>query len=186
MLKMFRWNHKPWASIDLKNTTIKFKDGTGTPKSLIVKIGEGNLTYSEKRNMIYTLNRGVLYDVRQGDEVPMELTLAFIWEYLTGGSATSATPTIEDVLKKRGPASSWVSSDTGSDGACRPYALDLELLYSPQPYSCGNKETITWMDFRYEELQHDLRGASIQCSGRCNVTAATAVRAANASGLLSG
>lgn len=157
------------AQIDLKNATIKLKDKDAT-HTLEVKIGEGNLSYTEKVSRIYTKDRGNLNDVRNGDQEPVEVSMDFIWEFLKASSGD--TPTVEDVLKQRGQAAGWVSTD---DDACRPYALDLEILYTPV---CGGaqKERIVLEDFRYESLAHDLRNASVAVSGKCNVTQATITR----------
>lgn len=166
-----------FAQIDLKNCTITLKDGGG--KSLEVKIGEGNLTYSESRNIQYTLDRGKLDEVREGDEVPMDVTLAFTWEYLRGSpSSSGATPSVEEALKKIGNAADWVSSDTDE---CRPYAVDIEVVNAPQPAACGDKETITLVDFRYEKLDHDMKAGTVSVTGKCNVTQATVVRASQSS-----
>ena len=167
----------PWvpvfAQIDLKDATIKIKDGTpGTPNELEIKIGEGNLTYTERRNMEYTLDRGILDEVREGDEVPIEVRTDFIWDYLRG---SSPTPSVEEAIKNIGLASAWVSTDSD---ACRPYAVDLEITYAPTPYNCGDQEVITLPDFRYEQLDHDLRAGTVSMSGQCNVTQATVVRSA--------
>lgn len=166
-----------FTRIDLKKATIKLKDGGSN--ELEVKIGEGNLTFTEAKVMEYLLDRGNLDDVREGDQVPVDVSLDFIWEYLRGPSSASTasggTPTIEDALKNRGAAADWVSTDTDT---CRPYALDLEITYEPTPTSCGDKETITLSDFRYESLDHDLRAGSVAVSGKCNVTEATVVREA--------
>ncbi len=82
---------------------------------------------------------------------------------------------LEDAIKGKNNASTWVSTDTDN---CRPFALDLELDHTPQ---CGNgpqpdKEVITFPDFRYDTLDHDLRAGTIAVTGRCNATEATAVR----------
>lgn len=161
------------AAIDLKNATIKIKDGTTpTPNELEVKIGEGNLSYTEKKNMIYTKDRGALDEVREGDEEPVEVQMDFVWEFLKAN--TGDTPSISDALKKRGEASAWVSTDAD---ACRPYAVDIEIFYEPP---CGGEytERIVLNDFRYEQLQHDIRNAQVSCSGKCNVTEATITREA--------
>jgi hypothetical protein len=73
--------------IDLKNAVINFKSGgTGSNvKTLEVKIGEGNITWTEKRNMEYTLDRGQLDTVREGDEVPVDVKIDLVYEFLTVG-----------------------------------------------------------------------------------------------------
>jgi len=166
-----------FAQIDLKNAYIKINDGSGTPKSLTVKIGEGNLTYSEKRTIEYTLDRGRLDEVREGDEVPVDVSLDFLWDYIKASSG-SGTPTVEEAMKKTGEASDWISTD---EDQCRPYAVDIVVEYFPTPWDCGDSEIITLSDYRYESLDHDLRAGTIATSGRCNVTQATVVRATQSS-----
>jgi len=163
------------AQIDLKNATVYLKDGgTGSAQqSLEVKIGEGNLTYDEKRNINYVLNRSVLDTVKEGDEEPMDVRFDFTWEFLKAVSTTGAgTPTIEDVLKQRGEASAWVSS---SSDPCEPFAVDVEVHYVPP---CGGEldEVITLPDFRYTSLAHDLRAGTVAVTGQCNATQAVDVR----------
>jgi hypothetical protein len=167
-----------YAQIDLKDATIKIKDGSTPANELTVKVGEGNLTYSETRNIEYTLDRGVLDEVREGDEVPVAVTLDFVWDYLKGQTG-SGTPTVEDAVKNRGEASDWVSTDSD---ACRPYAVDIEITYSPQPVVCGDMEIILLSDFRWEALDHDLRAGTVAMSGNCNVTQATVTRQTNSTG----
>jgi hypothetical protein len=165
-----------FAQIDLKDCTIYLLDGSG--ESLEVKIGEGNLTYTESRNIQYTLDRGQLDEVREGDEVPMDVKLDFTWEYLRGSPTSGSTPSVEEALKNIGNAANWTSSD--SDG-CRPYAVDIKVVYAPQPSNCGDKETITLLDFRYEKLDHDMKAGTVSVTGKCNVTQATVIRAAQSS-----
>jgi hypothetical protein len=162
------------AQIDIRDAVIKIKDGGAgsAAQEIEVQVGEGNFTWTERRNMDYLLDRGNLDEVREGDQVPVEVSFEFKWEYITGGSASGATPTIEDALKQVGPAAGWVSSDSD---ACRPYAVDIEVTYTPD-CSTGDVETMLFPDFRYEELSHDLRAGQISCSGQCNVTAVTATR----------
>lgn len=173
---------KPWSAvyvqIDLKQALIKLRDGTTpTPIEITIKVGEGNLTYSEKRNMQYTLDRGVLDEVREGDQVPVDVSFGLTWEYVTGGDATGAVGTVEDFLKRIGVYAGNVSSDTD---ACRPYAVDVIVEYEPD---CAGgaalpNETIVLADFRWESLDHDLRAGTISATGKCNVTQATATRSA--------
>jgi len=163
------------AQIDLKNATVYLKDGGmgSAQQSLEVKIGEGNLTYDEKRNIDYVLNRSLLDTVKEGDEEPMDVRFDFTWEFLKAVSTTAAgTPTIEDVLKQRGEASAWVSS---SSDPCEPFAVDVEVHYVPP---CGGEldEIITLPDFRYTSLAHDLRAGTVAVTGQCNATQAVDVR----------
>ncbi len=146
-------------------------DVTFTGNLLAVRIGEGNMTYSETKNRDYILNRGNLDTVRPGDDVPMDVAFDFVWEYITAVT-DSAVPTIEDALKQRGEASAWI---TTSSDACEEYCVDLEVHYDPQ---CGgtNSEKIALPYFRHEKLDHNLKDSQISCTGKCNAVEATATR----------
>ena len=160
------------AQIEMKNTILKIKDGGAN--ELQIKIGEGTLTYDEKRNMEYVKDRGVLDSVREGDEEAMDVSFEFVWEQLTAVSTSgSGTPTIEDALKQRGEASGWV---TTSSDECEPYAVDVEVVHTP---NCGSEsaETILLPDFRWTSLAHDLKAGTVAVSGRCNAKEATITRA---------
>lgn len=142
------------------------------PHRIEVKIGEGNLTYTEKKARQYLLNRGRLDTVRNADEEPVEVSLDFTWEFIKADSGE--TPSVEDVLKQSGEASTWTTS---AADVCEPYAVDLEIFYDV-PCSGVKDEKIVLSDFRYEELQHDLRQGQVSITGKCNVTAATVSRQA--------
>lgn len=144
---------------------------TVLPHELEVKVGEGNCQWTEKRNVVYTKDRGRLSTVKLGDEDPVDVSFDFIWEFIKAD--TAKVPTIEDVLKKRGEASNWVSSATDT---CEPYAVDIIIEYDT-PCTTDVNEIIYLSDFRYEDLKHDLRAGQIACTGKCNITEATTVRA---------
>jgi len=162
------------AQLDLKQATVTIRDGDTPPNTLAVTIGEGNITYTEARNIEYVLDRGNLDEVREGDQIPVAVSMDFNWEYVTGSSTSGANPTVEDALKKTGLAAAWVSSDSD---ACRPYAVDLVILYTPD-CATGDQEEIVLADFRYESLAHDAGAGTVACSGNCNITNATVTRAA--------
>jgi len=137
----------------------------GVSNMLEVKIGEGTLTYNEKRAMTYLLNRGHIYSVKLGDDAPMEVSLQFLWEFLR--APVGQPPTVEEALKQTGAASAWVSS---SSDPCEPYCVDIVVCYIPP---CGDSERITLKFFRWEELSHDLKAATCDIRGNCNVAFAT-------------
>jgi hypothetical protein len=153
--------------IDLKNMTVRIKDGA--TNSLDLKIGAGNITYEEHRPIEYVKDRGKLDSVRLGDEDPVDVRLDLQWDYITG--TTAATP--EDALKGRGQAASWVSS--GAD-PCEPYAVDLVLVNNVPCTGANNDETIVLAEFRYETIGHDPKAGTLSVAGKCNVREATATR----------
>jgi hypothetical protein len=142
-------------------------------RKLEIKVGEGNMSYDETKAREYLKNRGRLDTVRNADEEPMDVSFEFVWEFITAVTG-SGIPTLEDALKQRGEASTWLS--TSSD-ACEPYCVDIEIHYDP---GCGgnNTELIVLEQFRYETLPHSLSDAQVSCTGKCNVTEATVTRGA--------
>ena len=141
-------------------------------KSITVKIGEGNFTYNEVKNRVFTLDRGNLDTVKNDDDEPMGISMDATWEWIT--AETGATPTLEDVLKKRGEAAAWVS--TAADD-CQPYCVDIELYNAPS-CSVTDQELLTFEEYYYETLDHDLREGTISTAGRCNRLEAVARRVA--------
>jgi len=160
-----------FSQIDLKYATVTLEDGVA--ETLEIIIGEGNFTWSEKRNIEYKLNRGLLNEVREGDQVPVEVSFDMNYEYYSGVSA-SGVPTPNEALTQTGEASAWVSSDSD---LCRPYAVDIVVLYTPTNCAASPMETLTFADFRVEDLSYDLREGTISGSGKCNIVRPTAVQA---------
>lgn len=143
---------------------------TFLPQQIEVKIGEGNLTYTENVENEYLLDRGDLDTVREGNQVPMDVSMEFVYEFVRTGTGETITPV--DALKGVGGAAEWVSS---SSDQCEPYAVDIEVEHNPP---CGSSETETTLfpDFRRDSLEFDLGEATISCQGRCNATEPTITR----------
>ena len=160
------------ARLDIKNCTITILDGTGTPNTCVVKIGEGNLTWSEKKPREYLRERGVLDAVRDGDQEPMDLSIECRWDFYFSHTGSGETVNPIEAIKKAGNASSWVT--TGAD-PCAPYAVDIRV---DQNISCGTvyDERLLFEEFRYEQIDGDLRAATLSVSGKCNSLAPTSTR----------
>lgn len=143
------------------------------PNSLEIKLGDGTMTYSETKNREYKLNRGIIDKVRNGDEAPLEMSTTFAWTYITAHSSEDI-PTVEDALKRRGPAAAWVSTGEG----CDPYAVNIKVKNDPD--ACTGEdypvEIITFPEFRYEKLDHDAKAGTVNMSGKCNATEPTVER----------
>lgn len=140
-------------------------------RRLEAKLGEGTLTFNIQKERQYRLNRGLIDQVRDGNEVPMDVSFDFNWEYLRGANDI---PSIQDVLDQVGPASHWISTDSDQ---CAPYCVDIYIENRP---SCGTQqdtdEDIILPDFRYESLDHDGSEGTVSCSGKCNAVRPIAVR----------
>jgi hypothetical protein len=144
------------------------------PHRLEVKVGEGTLTYNEKRNMEYVRNRRQVEFVRTGDDEPMDVNFDFIWEFLR---STGTDPvTIEEAIKgsARAVTAGWVTS--GAD-PCEPYAVDIKITYTP-PCPGVDNEVITLKEYRWEGGNHDLKAGTVASSGKCKISEADLARAA--------
>ncbi len=173
-----------YAQIDLKNTTLIIRDGaTPTPNEIELKIGEGNLTWTERKEMNYVPDRGILDVVNQGDEQPVEVSFDLVWEFITTDTGGGPPPTPIDALKRINGASAWVSVDSD---VCQPYAVQIEVKHVPkcagQAVNLSDDIEITIIDlFRYEQVDFDLRAGTFAVSGRANVTEAVSTRFAQTS-----
>ena len=168
-----------------QTTNITFSPAWGTPtpadndtitfqaNEVEVKIGDGNLTYTENKDYEYELDRGVLDTVKENDEQPLDVTIDFVYEFVTTGTGEAITPV--DALKGKGGAAEFVSS---SADPCEPYAVDIEVDHDPGACGGAQREITTFPDFRYDTLEFDLDEATISSTGRCNATEPTITRSA--------
>lgn len=139
---------------------------------LKIKVGDGTITWSEKRPREYKKDRGKLDQVRDGDEEPMDVTINLMYEELTASSGNPPTP--EDVLKQRGEASDWVSTET--DDPCAPFAINIRLDHQPPNCSAVQAERVILPRFRYEQLDHNPKDGMVNCQGKCNAVEASVTR----------
>ena len=114
-----------------------------TVGGLTVKIGEGNITFSEKRNIEYIRNRGEIDTVRLGDDEPVDVSFDFMWEWIEKGSA--GIDLRSAITGEGGEAT------TGDE--CEPFSCDIVITY----LACSITEIITLAYFRYEEISYDSR-----------------------------
>lgn len=138
---------------------------------LAIKVGDGTMTWSEKKPREFIKDRGLLDQVRNGDEEPMDVSFQLMFEELTASNPNTDPPTPEDVLKHRGAAADWVSADT--DDPCSPYCINILVTHTPPICTEFTYERYTLPRFYYEQLDHDPKAGTIACSGKCNATEAT-------------
>jgi len=139
-----------------------------------IKVGEGNLTWTETKEYEYLRERGDLDTVKEADEQPVEMSMEFVYEYIKTQSGQTITAT--DALKRQGEAAEWVSS---SSDLCEPYCVDV-LAKHCVPCGTDEDEDVLFTDFRYESLDFDVSAATIAVSGRCNVSEPTVTRSTDA------
>lgn len=137
-------------------------------RSLEIKVGEGNLTWTETQNLEYKKDRQKLDQVRLGEETELSVSMGFAWIYLKSATG-AANPTPYEVLKQKGLASTWESS--GQD--CEPYAIDVVIINRGNPETCGSLvepvERITFPAFRRTSISPDLSAGQVSVEGSCNV-----------------
>lgn len=156
----------PVLAVNAANTVVL----TFQSNRIDIKIGEGNLKYTESKEYNYLLDRGDLDTVREGDEKPLDISLDFVYEFVTSGTSEAITPV--DALKQQNDATEWVTSATDQ---CEPYSVDLEIEHNP-PCGTAQTETTILPDFRYEKLDFSLKDATISVSGKCNASSASVTR----------
>ena len=154
------------ASAVLDDTTI-----TILPHSQTVHIGEGNMTYSEKRKIKYVTDRGILNTVKLEEDQPLEAKLAYEWDFLTS-SISEGIPTTEDVFKFRNLCANWVST---SPDKCEIPCVDI-VLYNTPPCNGVSAEQIVLHMFRWEDLAHDPKAGTVDVTGKCNTLTALVSR----------
>jgi uncharacterized protein YxjI len=133
-------------------------------QQLEVKIGEGNITYTEKSDYTYLLDRDNLDTVKEGKDVPLDIKWDSVYEFITTGTSEEITPM--DALKGIGGASEWI---TYSKDPCEPYAVAIEVQQVP-PCSTAESESTLFPDFRSEQREVNFKDATIAVTGKCNVT----------------
>ena len=145
-------------------------DITFLPQQLEVKIGDGNITYTEHNEYDYLLDRDNLDTVKQGKEVPMDVKWDSVYEHITTGTSENISPM--DALKGIGEADEWISY---SADPCEPYSVALEVEHVP-PCGTSQGETTLFPDFRSETREVNFKDATISVTGKCNVTEPTVTR----------
>ena len=136
---------------------------TFLPQQIEIKVGDGNITYTEHRSYEYMLDRGDLDTVREGDQVPLDVRLECTYEHIVTGTSETITPI--DALKGVEGAVGWVSASTD---LCEPYAIDIEIEHVP-PCGGAQKEISLFPDFRADTKEVNLKDATISLTGKCNV-----------------
>lgn len=133
------------------------------PNFIDVKVGEGTVSWDQKTPREYKLNRGLLYQVRNGNQEPMDIKIGFWWEFITHASG-DVIPTPYEILNQTGLASGWTSTNPDP---CSPYCVDIVILYAPIcPAIPG--EIIRFPQFYTDSLGGDAKSNEINTPGKCN------------------
>lgn len=162
------------TQVDLKDCTLTFKDGTGTPNTLTMELAEGTLNVVEGTPVEFKPSRGKIANgsVRKATEVPMEVEFDLIFRHITASSGDDASP--KQFLERTGPAAAFVS--TGD--ACDPYCVDIEIVKDNSVCSGSvEDETYTLSKFYAESKSYNFEEGTLSVSGRCKATSMTSARA---------
>lgn len=160
--------------IDIKNTTLTILGG-GAGESIDVILGTGNITFKASANFEYILDRGKLAtgSVRRGDEVPMEVSFDCTYDYFTTPkSGVDYTPYQALMYKTQDENPDkycdWTTTDTREGHECDPRCVNLVLDNVP-PCQSIDGETLTFLYFRCESCDVDVKAGTIKFNGKCNV-----------------
>lgn len=160
-------------SVELKNCNLFILDATGS-NYITVRIGEGTLTYSTKRDIQQRKSRGNLYQVREGEEQVTEINFQFVWDLIT--SSGEEHPTVEEALN--GLAPGWTSASASLDPNS-PFTTNLQFVNQIPCYGIAGgyiTETLNFPIFSYETFDHQVKDATIDCKGFSNRTKPIIVR----------
>jgi len=151
--------------IDMKDCTLFIIDGSGL-NFVVIRVGEGNFTYTVKRAIEPRKSRGNLYQLREGEEEVTDITFQFVWEAVT--SSGDEPPTLEECIY--GEAEGWTSASIDLNG---PRTVHLQIVRSktcrrPNATTFTEGETYNFPEFSVLSFAHSLKDATIDCSGFSN------------------
>jgi len=159
--------------IDLKDCTLFLISGTGSD-FIAIRIGEGNLSYTAKRNIEAKKSRGNLNQLREGEEEPTDISFQFVWDSMI--SSGSEPPTLEEVLYNE---VGWTSASSTDSNA--PHTVNLQIVRSitckkPNGIIVNDGETYNFPEFAFTELAHSLKDSTVDCKGISNRVRPTVTR----------
>ena len=135
----------PAVTRNLRDGIIRVMDGTGTPKTLKIKISEGDFSFKVNTPNFIVMNRGVIDSRKKGDETPSDISFTVKFEQWSFDNADAGI-SIYDALKGVGGANDWVSTD-----GCGPFAVDImfELI---NPCDTTKSEKLTFLKFSADSV----------------------------------
>lgn len=163
---------------------------------LAVKVGEGNISWTEARGVTYKLDRGRLVDLSadgsaevfvgeaiRGDEQPMEVSFDITFEDYVQPAASAVPGPVEAIKGVNGAltypdgttkpltlVSDNAASEIGDWTNADPDACNpwsVHLLVQFQPPCTGYTEVLWFPRFRWDQMQFNMSDGQISCSGKC-------------------
>ena len=143
---------------------------TFQPQQVYIKIGDGNLTYTEHRDYQYLLDRGLLDTVREPKDVPMDVKLDAVYEHITSGTSDNVCPMERaEGAQQRGGMGQFGSRRLRA--VLRGRAGGLQPALRPV-----NRETTVFPMFRAETREINYSAATIVFTGKCMAKEPTVYR----------
>lgn len=153
---------------NLSDATLTVKDGTGSPKTLLVAFDDGSLKFDRKRTIKEIYNRASIAQVREGKASMHDVSFKAGFNYISGDASASGV-SLYEALHGTGLAAtnSWKGTDTanGSD-----YCINMTFEVAAPPGGGGGKaETITFGKFFVEAFSvSEGEGADmVDVKGKC-------------------
>lgn len=160
--------------LDLKDCTFFVIDGSGL-NFIAIRIGEGNFAYTIKRSIEARKSRGNLYQNREGEEEPTDISFQFVWDTIT--SSGSEPPTLEEAIY--GTAPGWTNATVGDPNG--PVTVNLQIVRQincrrPNGVRYTDGETYNFLEFNATEFAHSIKDATVDCKGYSNRVKPTITR----------
>jgi hypothetical protein len=131
---------------NLRDGTITLRDGSGTPKTLVIPISSGDFSFDINTPSFIVMNRGKIDSRKAGDQQPVDISFSVMFEQWSYGSGLSTGISVADAFLGIGGASTWVSTD-----ACGPFSVDIQFDMV-DPCTPGKKETLVFGKFHADKL----------------------------------
>lgn len=160
--------------LDLKDCTFFVIDGSGL-NFIAIRIGEGNFSYTTKRNIVSRKSRGNLHQTREGEQEPTDISFQFVWDQIT--SSGEESPTIEEAF--HGEIEEWTSASASDPNGV--FTVNLQIVRSltcqrPNATTYTDGETYNFPEFNLLELAHSAKDGTVDCRGFSNRVRPTTTR----------
>lgn len=123
------------------------KDGTGSPKTLVVGLDQGTLKWSKKRKVDPVHNRQNIVANREGRKQMHDVSFSVAYDFMAGDTS-GIVPSLKEALFGDGVAATqtWKGTDAAAGSA---YCVDLSLEIT-SPVSTEKSETVSLLKFFVE------------------------------------
>jgi hypothetical protein len=146
---------------------------TWLPARVEMKVGEGDVEYTENQEAIVDTDRGLLDGQRAGTEQAMTSSSSFVFDWLRASSGDPIT--VYEALKRIGDASDWHNA---AADPCEPYQVDFFMIDRPD---CGSEqaEIMFLRRMRPTSISASVQGAAVSIEGTHMATEPEIYRVAN-------